>query len=202
VPRDGVPRVMRLLLCLPAALVLVAVIATGAAGDTPSAEFARVCKTHAEGAEPGDVALPDPRTDIVAGRVSIAFARVAAQRLSRRKPPHNPRAWTLKTPVIIRAGSPVVIRVAERDRRYVALDFDVRRWGKRDRAAEDGQSSVRFHACPPDTKRFSDGKPLGEWTGYPGGLIVERRRCVTFEFLEEGQPTVRRRLGIGRRCRG
>jgi hypothetical protein len=192
---------MRLLLCLPASLVLVAVIATGAAGDTPSAEFDRVCKTHAEGAEPDDIALPDSRTDIVAGRVSIAFARVAARRLSRYKPPHNPRAWTLKTPVIIRAGSPVVIRVAERDRRYVALDFDVKRSGKRDRAAEDGQSSVRFHACPPDTKRFSDGKPLGEWTGYPGGLIVERRRCVTFEFLEEGQPTVRRRLGTGRRCR-
>jgi hypothetical protein len=193
---------MRVLLCLPAALVLVAVLATGAAGDAPPAEFDRVCETHAEGAEPEDVALPNPRTDVVAGRVSIAFARVAARRLSRRKPPHNPRAWILKAPVIIRAGSPVVVRVAERDRPYVALEFDVERWRKRDRVAEDGQSSVRFHACPPDTKRFSDGKPLGEWTGYPGGLIVERRRCVTFEFLEEGRPTIRRRLGIGRRCRG
>jgi hypothetical protein len=193
---------MRLLLCLAAALLLATVIATGAGGDPPSAEFDRVCKTHAEGAEPDDVALPNSRTDIVAGRVSIAFARVAARRLSSRKPPSNPRAWILKAPVIIRAGPPVVVRVAERDRRYAALDFDMQRWGKRDRAAEDGQSSVRFHACPPDTKRFSDGKPLGEWTGYPGGLIVQRRRCVTFEFLEEGEPTVRRRLGIGRRCRG
>jgi hypothetical protein len=140
--------------------------------------------------------------DIVAGRVSIAGARVAAQRLSRRKPPGNPRAWLLKTPVIIRAGSPVVVRVAARDRRYAALDFDAKRWGTLDRGAKDGQSSVRFHACSPDTKRFSDGKPLGDWTGYPGGLIVERRGCVTFEFLEEGQPTIRRRLGIGRRCRG
>ena len=104
--------------------------------------------------------------------------------------------------MIIRAGAPVVIRVAERDRRYVALEFDVESSGKRDRVAEDGQSSVRFHACPPDTKRFTDGKPIGEWTGYPGGLIVERRRCVTFEILEAGRPTIRRRLGIGRRCRG
>ena len=104
--------------------------------------------------------------------------------------------------MIIRAGSPVVVRVAERDRRYAALDFDPTRGGTRDRSAEDGQSSMRLHACPPETKRFTDGKPLGEWTGYPGGLIVERPRCVTFEFLEEGQPTVRRRLGIGRRCRG
>ncbi len=61
-----------------------------------------MCETHAEGAEPDDVALPNPRTDVVAGRVSIAFARVAARRLSRRKPPYNPRAWILKAPVIIR----------------------------------------------------------------------------------------------------
>ena len=193
---------MRPLLGLTAALVLVAFMATGASGDMPSAEFDRVCETHAEGAEPEDVALPDPRRDVVAGRVSIAFARVAARRLPRHKPASNPRAWILKTPVIIRAGSPVVVRVAQRDRAHVALEFDVERWRQRDRTAEDGQSSVRFHACPPDTKRFSDGKPLGEWSGYPGGLIVERRRCVTFEFVEEGKPTVRRRLGLGRRCRG
>jgi hypothetical protein len=195
---------MRMRFCLPAALLvlLVAVNSAGAAGQRPSADFDRVCETHAEGAEPDDVALPDPRTDVVAGRVSIASARAAARRLPRRKPTHNPRAWILKTPVVIRAGAPVVVRVAERDRPYVAFDFDGKGGAERDRVAEDGQSSVRFHACPPDTKRFSDGKPLGEWTGYPGGLIVERRRCVTFEFLEDGKPTVRRRLGIGRRCRG
>src|SRR5829696_8976411 len=118
---------MRLLLCPPAALIVVALMAPGAAGDRPSAEFDRVCETHAEGPEPDDVALPNPRTDIVAGRVSILFVRVAARRLSHRKPPYNSRAWILKTPVIIRAGSPVVVRVAERDRRYVALDFDVER---------------------------------------------------------------------------
>ena len=178
---------MRLLLSLPVALVL----AWSATAPALAAEFDRVCETHAEGADPDDVALPDSRRDIVAGRVSI----VGGNRLSGRKPPANGRAWILKTPVVIRAGAPVVIRVAARDRRYVALDFDPGRFG------QDGQSSVRFHACPPDTKRFSDGKPLGEWTGYPGGLIVERRRCVTLEFLEAGKPTVRRRVGIGRRCR-
>jgi hypothetical protein len=53
--------------------------------------------------------------------------------------------------VIIRAGSPVIVRVAARDRRYVALDFDAQSSGKRDRVAKDGQASVRFYACPPDT---------------------------------------------------
>lgn len=193
---------MHLVPCLLAALMLGAVTGTGAGAETPSAEFERLCTTRAEAAEPDDIALPESHRDIVAGRVSIAFARVAARRLPRAKPRQNPRAWILKTPVIIRAGSPVVVRVAKRDRPYAALDFDANAWGDRDRVAEDGQSSVRFHACPRDTKRWSDGKPLGEWTGYPGGLILERRRCVTLEFLEEGRPTVRRRLGAGRRCRG
>jgi hypothetical protein len=182
---------MRLLLSLLVALIAVVLFSAGAAAEPPAAEFDRVCETHAEGADPDDVALPDSRRDVVAGRISI----VGAARLSGRKPPSDGRAWVLKQPVIIRAGAPVVIRVAKRDRAYVALQFDPDRFGGRI-----GQSSVRFHACPPDTKRFSDGKPLGEWTGYPGGLIVERRRCVTLEFLEEGKPTVRRRVGIGRRC--
>ncbi|MDA0167957.1 hypothetical protein OJ998_02575 [Solirubrobacter taibaiensis] len=188
---------MRLLLSLPVALAMVAVCSAGAAADPPAAQFDRVCETHAEGAEPDDIALPDRRRDVVAGSVSI----VGANRLSGRKPPANGRSWVLKQPVIIRAGAPVVIRVAARDRRYVALEFDPDAFSEQNRTVEDGLSSVRFHACPPDTKRFSDGKPLGEWTGYPGGLIVARPRCVTLEFLEEGKPTVRRRVGIGRRCR-
>jgi predicted GNAT family N-acyltransferase len=51
---DGVPRVMRRLFCLLAALlvVLVAANSTGAGVERGSAEFDRVCATHAEGAEP------------------------------------------------------------------------------------------------------------------------------------------------------
>lgn len=178
------------------ALLVLAVLATDAAAAT----FDRTCETRAEGGKPTDVAVPNPRTDVIGGRVSIIFARKRANSLPERKPAWNRAAYILKTPVIIRAGAPVVVRVAARDRPYAALDFDQRRWSKRNRSAKDGQSSVRFHACPPDTKRFVDGRPLGEWTGYPGGLIIERRRCVTLEFLEEGQPTIRRRVGFGRRC--
>jgi hypothetical protein len=187
---DGVAHTM-----IAAALTLA--LAGGVPAHAPPPVFDRVCESRAEGGKPEDVHLPDARSDVFAGRATIAFARTAARRLSTRRP----RPWILKTPVMIRAGAPVVIRVAARDRRHVALDFDQSRWTERDRTAADGQASVRFHACPPETKRFVDGKPLGEWTGYPGGLIVERPRCVTFEFLEEGRPTVRRRLGIGTRCR-
>ena len=169
---------MRLLLSLPVALVL----GWSATAPALAAEFDRVCETHAEGADPDDVALPDSRRDIVAGRVSI----VGGNRLSGRR-----RRSRLDSEDA--GGHPSRrARRHPRSRRSRRLDSN-RSW--------DGQSSVRFHACPPDTKRFSDGKPFGEWTGYPGGLIVERRRCVTLEFLEAGKPTVRRRVGIGRRCR-
>lgn len=50
---------MRPLFCLPAAL-LVVLVASGAADARQSAEFDRVCETHAEGAGPDAVALPGP----------------------------------------------------------------------------------------------------------------------------------------------
>lgn len=191
---------MRLLASLSAAL-LVVVMAAGAAAQSPPAVFDRVCATRAE--VQGDVAGPNARRgDLVVGRVGIIAARDAARPLPPDKPPHNPRAWLLKRAVIIRAGAPVVVRVAARDRPYVAFDHDMTTWNGGDRDAEDGQASVRFHACPPATKRFTDGKPLGRRTVYPGGFIIERPRCVTLEFLEAGRPTVRRRLGLGTRCPG
>lgn len=58
-PQAGVLRVMRPLFCLPAAL-LVVLVASGAADARQSAEFDRVCETHAEGAGPDAVALPGP----------------------------------------------------------------------------------------------------------------------------------------------
>lgn len=156
----------------------------------PAADYDRTCETRAEGADPDEVVEPDPRRDLVVGRVMLLNARAAGGELESYK---SRRGYLIKTPVIIRAGAPVAVRIAQRDRRHVALDFD--------NADENGQRSVRFHPCPPETERFSDGKPLGEWTAYPGGLILERPRCVTFEVLEEGKPTVRRRVALGKRCR-
>src|SRR5687767_10510945 len=96
------------------ALTAVAVLATATAADAaapPTAEYDRTCETHAEGPEPDDIALPDPKTDVIAGRVSIHHIRVAARDL---KPYKTRDAYRLKTPVIIRSGAPVVVRVARR----------------------------------------------------------------------------------------
>lgn len=173
------------------ALALAGLIALATAADASAATFDRTCETHAEGPNPEDVAKPDARRDVVVGRVTILNARAVGRDLA----PYKSRdRYLIKTPVIIRTGAPVVVRVAERDRKHVALNFDASDQRR-------GQHSVRFHPCPPETERFSDGKPLGEWTAYPGGLILRRPRCVTFEFLEAGKPTVRRRVALGKRCR-
>jgi hypothetical protein len=176
-------------LALAGLAVLVA--APVAVARPPEADFDRTCETHAEGPDPDEVVEPDARRDLVVRRVMVLNVLAAGREL----PSYKSRdRYLIKTPVIIRSGAPVVLRIARRDRRHVALNFA---------ASEQrhGQHSVRFHPCPPDTERFSDGKPLGEWTAYPGGLILERPRCVTFEFLEEGKPTVRRRVALGKRCR-
>ena len=168
-----------------------------AAADDP---FERTCPTHAEGPEPDDIALPDARRDVVAGRTAIVFARRAGVRISARTR-FSRGAVTLKTPIVIRSGAPVTVRIAREDRRVVALDFDPDRPHPRRLRAEHGDDEIVVHPCPPDHPRFTDGKPIGEWTGYPGGLIVERRRCVTIEFSEPAGPVLRRRLALGRRCR-
>lgn len=172
-------------------LALAGLIALATAADASAATFDRTCETHAEGPDPDEIVEPDARRDLVVGRVMLLNVRAAGREL----PAYKSRdRYLIKTPVIIRAGAPVVVRIAKRDRKHVALNFDASDQRR-------GQHSVRFHPCPPDTTRFSDGKPLGEWTAYPGGLILRRPRCVTFELLEDGRPTVRRRVALGKRCR-
>ena len=79
-------------------------------------------------------------------------------------------------------------------------------WGREGRrvADGDGQRAVRFHACPADTRRFTDGNPLGPWTGYPGGFLVDRPGCARLTATAAGMRTVRRRVALGvavSRCR-
>jgi hypothetical protein len=65
-------------------------------------------------------------------------------------------------------------------------------------------SAVRFHACPAQTRRFTDGKPLGPWTGYPGGFLVDHPGCARLTVTAPGMRTVRRRIALGvavARCR-
>ncbi len=74
----------------------------------------------------------------------------------------------------------------------------VYRHSTQDRVAARGVAgadpSVRFTACPPA------GEP-GR-TGWPGGMVTDRRRCARLTLAVAGGPTMRRGVPLGRRCRG
>lgn len=173
--------------------VLALALAPAAATSRPG-HYQRTCDTHAEG--PLTTAEPS------LGPNDVRFGRLVFIGLDRRhrwQPPHPGSSGTLKIPVRIREGSPVTVRITPLGRTQARLDFNPERWSRRGRrvAAGDGQRVVRFHACPADTKRFSDGRPLGPWTGYPGGFLVDRPGCATLTVTTHGTPTVRRRIALG-----
>ena len=176
-------------------------LAMAFAGGEPAAEYTRTCSTHVEGpsTEPYE---PDPRRDVVLGRVVfLGLGRfVPAPRLRKDTDP------IAKVPVMVEAGTPVTVRIVPLRRTRARLDFDRREWRRRERriATGAGQRSVRFDACPPETPRFIDGKPLGEQTGYNGGFLIARRGCARLVARAPGEEVVRRRVALGvrpRRCR-
>ena len=189
------------------ALVLVVIAAIAAAMALPrgtasaeAAPFDRTCATHAEGPAGGS-GPPYGKGDVRFGRLYfLGLARRHSWRLRRGAD------GVLKIPVVLREGAPVTVRITPLGRARARLDFDVEQWRREGRrvAAGDGQRAVRFHACPASTPRFTDGQPLGPWTGYPGGFLVDRPGCARLTVNGAGMPTVRRRVALGvapRRCR-
>ena len=171
-------------------------VARATAMSAPDAT--RTCDTHAEG--PYGQSQPPSARDVTLGRVTfIGLGR----RIPWGRPLHGDP--TAKIPVVIRAGAPVTVRIRPLRRTRARLDFDPSEWRARRRsiARGAGQRSVRFEPCPPDTKRFTDGRPLGEETFYPGGFLVARRGCARLIARAPGEDVVRRRVALGvppRRC--
>lgn len=173
---------------------------TGGSGPGDEAPFDRTCPTRAEG--------PANGTEPPYGHGDVRLGRLFFIGLDR------PQRWrqrrgadgTLKIPVAVREGAPVTVRIRPIGRTRARLDFDMAQWRRTGRrvADGDGQRAVRFHACPADTTRFSDGKPIGAWTGYSGGFLVDRPGCVRIVAFGRGMSTVRRRAALGvpiARCR-
>ena len=59
--------------------------------------------------------------------------------------------------------------------------------------------SIRLRACARAHPRWRDGLPMGDWTGYPGGIIVSEATCVHL-VVRSGARTYRLALGLGVRC--
>lgn len=189
-----------LFVAVAAAAALPTAVARYPAGAA-TAPLDRTCATRAEGPAAG--AGPPY------GSHDVRFGRLFFLGLDRRHSWRQRRGadGTLKIPVVVSEGPPVTVRIMPLGRARARLDFDVAQWRREGRrvAGGDGQRAVRFHACPASTPRFTDGKPLGTWTGYPGGFLVDRPGCARLTVSAEGMRTVRRRVALGvapARCRG
>jgi hypothetical protein len=178
-------------------VVLAATALAGAATTSSGAgqrqPFDRTCLTRAEG--PGNSRTPPY------SRQDVRFGPLFFIDLGREQQWRQTRGadGTLKIPVVLRTGPPVTVRIAPIGRTSARLDFDMSEWSRQGRhaAAGDGQRIVRFHACPRGTRRFTDHKPLGAWTFYPGGFLVDRPGCVRLTATGKGMRTVRRRVALG-----
>ncbi|HEX2085611.1 MAG TPA: hypothetical protein VHF89_08010 [Solirubrobacteraceae bacterium] len=181
-------------------LTAAAVALASALGGAPAeAEFARTCETRVEG-PPGARYEVRPAHDVVVGRVTFIGVRDRLLLGSARRT--DPIA---KLPAVVTAGPPVTVRLRPLGRARARLDFDPSEWRRRVRriARGAGQRAVRFEPCAPDAPRFTDGRPLGDQTGFNGGFLVARRGCVRLVARAAGEPVVRRRVALGvppRRC--
>ncbi|MDA0163895.1 hypothetical protein OM076_26730 [Solirubrobacter ginsenosidimutans] len=102
----------------------------------------------------------------------------------------------IKSGLSVRAGAPMRIKVAARDRDWLALDYD-----RTDKSGE-GAPMVRVVPCAPDTPRFSDDGVVGDETGWAGGFVVRRNGCATLLLRREGEERWRTaRVAFGARCR-
>jgi len=177
-----------------------AAAAPGGSFVSEEAPFDRTCPTRVEGPAGGPQA-PYGRRDVRFGRL-IFIGLDRPQRWRQRRGADG----TMKIPVVLREGTAVTVTIRPIGRTRARLDFDREEWTRTGRrvAGGDGQRAVRFHACPANTPRFSDGRPIGPWTGYNGGFLVDRPGCVRLTVSAEAMPTMRRRAALGvpvSRCR-
>jgi hypothetical protein len=147
-------------------------------------------RTCSERVEPPRRDFVPSSRDVVLGRVVFLELRGINNRIGARP---RDADMTMKVPVIVRAGAPVTVRIHERGRTSARLDFVRDGWNApRRRVAEGaGQRAVRFVPCDPAQPAWTDGRPMGPWTGFNGGFLVARPGCAV---LESGG--VRRRVAL------
>ncbi len=161
---------------------MIALLAAFAAASTPSVG----CSEHSEPSLPEP---PAPPNFIVAGPVGFG-AGGGGYRAETRD-----GMVSLKAGIVVEAGTPVTLRVETRGARivYRRAKHGVKRWQDADRV-------IRVAPCDPDTKTFSGDGTVGDRTGYSGGLVTDRKKCVRIRVSRDGESWVAR-VPVGRRCR-
>lgn len=178
----------------------------GEALDPPAYGPTEQAATLGRSASPVDCSQPPPATliaytgqrwDITAGPLTFIGAGEGAREPAsafRRQATWDP-VW--KTPVAVKPGHMVTIRVAAPARRTAALTHFLP-YGTPDRVSN-GASAVTFQACPPSAPRSIKSTP----TTWGGGLIVNRPQCVPLEvFIDDRQEPEALLMPLGMRsCR-
>jgi hypothetical protein len=160
------------------------------------------CAEHVEagGPEPSKEAIRAARrSSLIVGAVTLWGLRHARDHAFGPGGPRGDEGW--KAALSVRGYRPVTVRVAARDRGWVALDYVRRPADPRARHVADADSAVRFEPCPPGTRTFDDRRALGPQTGWAGGFLVARRGCATLLVRRAGaQRSTPVRVGFGVRC--
>lgn len=138
----------------------------------------------------GPAAEPVERRDSALGPLSLMGTR---NTIGMRRNSFDGRGW--KLPAALPAGEGVTLTVPDRLHGRVGLVYTLRtqaRVLRRGVAAAD--TRVTFRACA------GDGAPAR--TGWPGGIVVDRRRCarLSVRVAATAEPIVRR-VPLGKRCR-
>lgn len=138
----------------------------------------------------GPGAGPVKGRDVTMGHLTILSAR---RTVRDPRDAFNGNGWKLS--VTLLADKMATLSVPRRLRGRVGFVFtqetQSRVWHRGVRAAD---ARVRFEAC--------GGEDAPARTGWPGGIVVDRRRCATLRVhVAAAAGPIERRVPLGKRCR-
>ena len=170
-------------------LALAVVLASCATAGTAS-EIARAAPALAPceaGGTGSSVVRPD---DVAVGPLILMSARDA-----RSHPPDAFGGLGYKIPATLPAGTVATLSVPRALRPHVRLVYSRSvQDGVHETGIGAGSRAVRFAAC-------AAGAPDAR-TGWTGGILVDRPRCVTLRIRVDGESAATsHRVPLGRRCR-
>jgi len=130
---------------------------------------------------PGRISREARRVSAFVGPVMFLGAKQYAENAFR--PHRDGKPWRLKTPVYVKAGSPVTITVDSPEDRELLISIGLDRRGPQ--GYESTAEAIRLEPCDPDAKVV--GRRVGRKTPFLGGFHFEGNTCVDVTVEVEGE---------------
>jgi len=137
----------------------------------------------------GPAAAPVKGSDLEIGPLTIKAAR---RTVRGPRDAFNGNGW--KLPVTLPSAATATLSVPSRLRGRVGLVFRLKTQSRvLRRGVRAADSRLSFKACA--------GEDAPARTGWPGGIVVDRRRCATLRVrVAGGGEPIERRVPLGKRC--